>query len=65
MIKVGKKFKRTVAKNLSYKGKISLLTISSLKEIGQGRAATEQLQKKKRHYCLKKERKSFMMQDFT
>ena len=49
VVKVGKratiKFKRTVAKNLSYKGKISLLAISALKEIGKDKATTEQLQK--------------------
>jgi predicted transcriptional regulator of viral defense system len=49
IVKVGKratiKFKRTVAKNLSYKGKISLLAISALKEIGKDKATTEQLQK--------------------
>jgi len=49
VVKVGKratiKFKRTVAKNLSYKGRISLLTISALKEIGKGKATDEQLQK--------------------
>ncbi|MCW1734152.1 type IV toxin-antitoxin system AbiEi family antitoxin domain-containing protein [Anaerorudis cellulosivorans] len=48
VVKVGKnatiKFKRTVAKNLSYKGKISLLAISALKEIGNGKATAEQLQ---------------------
>jgi len=49
VVKVGKratvKFKRTVAKNLSYKGKISLLAISALKEIGKDSATDEQLQK--------------------
>ena len=49
VVKVGKratiKFKRTVAKNLSYKGKISLLVISALKEIGKDKATAEQLQK--------------------
>ena len=49
VVKVGKKatvkFKRTVAKNLSYKGKISLLAISALKEIGKDNATDEQLQK--------------------
>ena len=49
VVKVGKratiKFKRTVAKNLSYKGKISLLAVSALKEIGKGKATDEQLQK--------------------
>jgi len=49
VVKVGKratiKFKRTVAKNLSYKGKISLLAISAFKEIGKDKATAEQLQK--------------------
>jgi hypothetical protein len=58
VVKVGKKatikFKRTVAKNLSYKGKISLMAISSLKEIGQSRATAEQLQKIKEALLLEK-----------
>ena len=49
MVKVGKKatvkFKRTVAKNLSYKGKISLLAVFALKEIGKDKVTNEQLQK--------------------
>jgi hypothetical protein len=49
VVKVGKratvKFKRTVAKNLSYKGKISLLVVSALKEIGKDRVTDEQLLK--------------------
>jgi hypothetical protein len=49
VVKVGKratiKFKRTVAKNLSYKGKISLLAISALKEIGKDNITNEQQQK--------------------
>ncbi|MDR0303668.1 MAG: DUF6088 family protein [Chitinispirillales bacterium] len=49
IVKVGKKatikFKRTVAKNLSYKGKISLLAIFALKEIGKDKVTGEQLQK--------------------
>ncbi len=49
IVKVGKratiKFKRTVAKNLSFKGKVSLLAISALKEIGKDKATDEQLQK--------------------
>ncbi len=49
VVKIGKratiKFKRTVAKNLSYKGKISLLVISALKEIGKEKTTDEQLQK--------------------
>ena len=49
VVKVGKKatikFKRTVAKNLSYKGKISLLAIFALKEIGKDKVCDEHLQK--------------------
>jgi hypothetical protein len=49
VVKIGKRatirFKRTVAKNLSYKGKISLLAISALKEIGKDKATDEHLQK--------------------
>jgi hypothetical protein len=49
VVKIGKKatikFKRTVAKNLSYKGKISLLVIFALKEIGKNRVQDEHLQK--------------------
>jgi hypothetical protein len=49
IVKVGKratiKFKRTVAKNLSYKGRISLLATSALKEIGKDKVTDEQLQK--------------------
>ena len=49
IVKVSKratiKFKRTVAKNLSYKGKISLLAIVALKEIGKDKVTGEHLQK--------------------
>ena len=49
VVKVGKratiKFKRTVAKNLSYKGKISLLAVFALKEIGKDKVTDEHLQK--------------------
>ena len=49
VLKVGKKatvkFKRTVAKNLSYKGKISLLAVFALKEIGRDKVTDEHLQK--------------------
>jgi len=49
VVKVGKKatvkFKRTVAKNLSYKGKISLSAIFALKEIGKDKVTNEHLQK--------------------
>jgi hypothetical protein len=58
VVKVGKKatvkFKRTVAKNLSYKGKISLLAISALEEIGKDSATDEQLQKIKEEKKKKK-----------
>ena len=49
IVKAGKratiKFKRTVAKNLSYKGNISLLAIFALKEIGKDKVTGEHLQK--------------------
>jgi hypothetical protein len=65
VVKVGKratiKFKRTVAKNLSYKGKISLLAISALKEIGKGKATTEQLQKIKE--ALQQEKRENIIHD--
>jgi predicted transcriptional regulator of viral defense system len=58
VVKIGKratiKLKRTVAKNLSYKGKISLLAISALKEIGKDKATVEQLQKIKEALLLEK-----------
>ena len=48
-VKVGKKatikFKRTVAKNLSFKGKTSSLAIFALKEIGKDKVTDEHLQK--------------------
>jgi hypothetical protein len=48
-VKVGKKasikFKKTVAKNLAFKGEISLLVVSALKEIGKDGVTEEQLQK--------------------
>ena len=46
-IKVGKratiKFQKTTAKNLAFKGKITQLVCSALKDIGKGRATEEQL----------------------
>lgn len=47
-IKVGKrtiKFKKTTPKNLLAKGKISRLVIQALKEIGNGKATAEEVQK--------------------
>lgn len=38
-------FKRTVAKNLSYKNDVLMLAVSALKEIGEGNATSEQLSK--------------------
>jgi hypothetical protein len=65
VVKVGKratiKFKRTVAKNLSYKGKISLLAISALKEIGKDKATDEQLQKMKE--ALQQEKRENIIHD--
>ena len=65
VVKVGKratvKFKRTVAKNLSYKGKISLLAISAFKEIGKEKASAEQLQKIKE--ALQQEKRENIIHD--
>ncbi|GHT56521.1 hypothetical protein AGMMS49982_23380 [Bacteroidia bacterium] len=65
VVKVGKratiKFKRTVAKNLSYKGKISLLAISALKEIGKDKAIADQLQKIKE--ALQQEKRENIIHD--
>jgi hypothetical protein len=48
-IKIGQKatikFQKTTAKNLSFKGRITQLVCSALKEIGKGNATDEQLQK--------------------
>jgi len=48
-IKIGKnatiKFQKTTAKNLSFKGKITQLVCSALKEIGKDNVTDEQLQK--------------------
>lgn len=38
-------FKRTVAKNLSYKNDVLILAVAALKEIGEGNVTTEQLTK--------------------
>jgi hypothetical protein len=65
VVKVGKRatirFKRTVAKNLSYKGKVSLLAISALKEIGKDKATDEHLQKIKE--ALQYEERANIMHD--
>ena len=49
IVKIGKKatikFKRTVAKNLSFKGKISSMVIFALKEIGKDKVSDEHFQK--------------------
>jgi hypothetical protein len=50
-IKIGKrvlKFKRTVPRNLAVKGEVSGLVIQALRELGEGNATSEQLQKIKR-----------------
>lgn len=41
----GIEFKRTVAKNLSYKNDILMLVVAALKEIGEGNITSEQLSK--------------------
>ena len=38
-------FKRTVAKNLSYKNDVLILVVAALKEIGEGKVTSEQLTK--------------------
>jgi len=49
IIKVGKKatvrFKKTTAKHLAFKGKITTLVVFALKEIGKGKATDDELQK--------------------
>lgn len=47
-------FKRTVAKNLSYKNDIIMLVVAALKEIGEGNVTPEQLTKFK--YLISKEK---------
>jgi hypothetical protein len=65
IVKVGKKatvkFKRTVAKNLSFKGKISLLAVSTLKEIGKNKVTAEHLQKIKE--ALRHEKREYILHD--
>jgi predicted transcriptional regulator of viral defense system len=65
VVKVGKratiKFKRTVAKNLSFKGEISLLAVSALKEIGKNKVTDEHLQKIKE--ALQHEKRDFVLHD--
>jgi len=67
VVKVGKKatikFKRTVAKNLSYKGKISLLAIFALREIGKDKVNDEQLQKIKE--ALQQEKRENILHDMN
>ncbi|MDR0506078.1 MAG: DUF6088 family protein, partial [Dysgonamonadaceae bacterium] len=59
VIKVGKKatvrFKKTVAKHLSFKGKISTLVIFALKEIGKDKATDGELKLIKEALALEKE----------
>jgi hypothetical protein len=65
VVKVGKKatvkFKRTVAKNLSFKGKISLLAVSTLKEIGKTKVTDRHLQKIKE--ALRHEKREYILHD--
>ena len=59
VIKVGKKatvkFKKTVAKHLSFKGKITTLVIFALKEIGKGNVTESQLERIKEVLASEKE----------
>ena len=59
VIKVGKKatirFKKTVAKHLAFKGKITTLVIFALKEIGKDKATDSQLERIKEALVLEKE----------
>ena len=59
VIKVGKKatirFKKTVAKHLAFKGKITTLVIFALKEIGKGKVTESQLERIKEALALEKE----------
>jgi len=59
VIKVGKKatvrFKKTVAKHLSFKGKISTLVVFALKEIGKDKVTDSQLKLLKEALMLEKE----------
>jgi hypothetical protein len=62
VIKIGAKstvkFQKTTAKNLSFKGKITQLVVSALKEIGKDKVTDEQLQKI--HTALAFENKQFI-----
>lgn len=63
-IRIGKrsiKFKRTVARNLAVKGEISGLAIQALREIGEGKASSAQLDKL--HQLLKKEKPEILKHD--
>lgn len=54
-------FKRTVAKNLSYKNDVLMLVVAALKEIGEEKATTEQLSKIKE--LIAKEKKEEIVAD--
>lgn len=54
-------FKRTVAKNLSYKNDVLILVVAALKEIGEGNVTTEQLTKIKE--LILKEKQEDIMTD--
>jgi len=54
-------FKRTVAKNLSYKNDMLMLVVAALKEIGEGNVTSEQLTKIKE--LISKEKKEDIMTD--
>lgn len=54
-------FKRTVAKNLSYKNDILMLVVAALKEIGEGNVTAEQLSKIKE--LISKEKREDIMTD--
>ena len=42
---VNVKFQKTIAKNLSFKGKITILVVFALKEIGKGNVTSEELKR--------------------
>lgn len=54
-------FKRTVAKNLSYKNDVIMLVVAALKEIGESNVTSEQLTKIKK--LISKEKKENLMAD--
>lgn len=54
-------FKRTVAKNLSYKNDVLILVVAALKEIGEGKVTSEQLTKIKE--LILKEKQDDIMTD--